>query len=148
MRKLFFIVPLLLSVMACNARGEGGENTTGIKFKEIGWEATLKEAKKSNKLIFVDVYTSWCGPCKLLRKNTFPDKALGDYFNANFVNVAFDAEVGDGIKVAEKFSVPGYPCLLILDKDGNEIGRTMGYQGPEDLLRFGKTYNKAPEKKK
>ncbi len=142
------MLPVLLLAGTVQAKGdkEKEEAAEGIKFSENpGWAATLKKAQKANKLIFVDVYTTWCGPCKLLRKKTFPDKAVGDFFNANFVNVAFDAEAGDGVELAEKFKVPGYPTLLILDKNGNEIARQVGYVPPQELLDFGKK-NAKPKK--
>ena len=61
----------------------------GVKFIH-SFEEAMKIAQKENKLIFMDAYTTWCGPCKLLNKRTFPKKEVGDYFNANFVNVKVD----------------------------------------------------------
>ena len=58
----------------------------GIKFEHDSWEAVVSKAKAENKLIFLDAYTSWCGPCKMLQKNVFPDQALGSYFNQNFLS--------------------------------------------------------------
>lgn len=143
MKKLgLLILPLLMMVFAATAKGDDHSSATGIQFKELSWAETAKLAAKNKKLVFIDVYTSWCGPCKMLRKNTFPDKALGDYFNANFVNIAIDAEKGEWIEFSRKYNVQAYPTMLILDKDGKEIGRTMGYMPAEQLLQFGKDTNK------
>ncbi|OSZ79201.1 hypothetical protein CAP35_13375 [Chitinophagaceae bacterium IBVUCB1] len=143
MKKLWLLIlPLLI---ASTAITYGGESTTGIQFSKLTWKEALAKAKKENKLIFIDVYTTWCGPCKLLKKNTFPDKALGAYFNKNFINIAIDAEEGEWVQFAEQQRVQGYPTLLIMDKNGKEAGRTMGYMPAEQLLQFGKEVN---EKKK
>jgi uncharacterized protein YyaL (SSP411 family) len=59
------------------------------------------KAKKENKLIFVDAYASWCGPCKLMVKNIFPLKTVGDYYNSHFINAKIDMEKGEGIELAK-----------------------------------------------
>lgn len=137
MKKLWLLaLPLLMSMTVL--AGDGKE-TTGIRFTETGWADVAKKAAKEKKLVFVDVYTTWCGPCKLLKRSTFPDKAVGEYFNAKFVSTAIDAEKGEGVDFATKYNVQGYPTMLILDKDGKELARTMGYIPPEQLLEFGKS---------
>jgi thioredoxin-related protein len=110
----------------------------GIQFIEENWSKAKAEAKKQNKLIFLDAYTSWCGPCKMLKRNTFPDKAAGEFFNKNFINVALDMEKGDGIAVAELYQVNAYPTLIIADADGNIVTYTKGYINAEKLIEFGK----------
>lgn len=109
----------------------------GIQFIEADWSKALAEAKKQHKLIFLDAYASWCGPCKLLKKKTFPDKAAGDFFNANYINVAIDMEKGDGPSLSEKYGVTAYPTLIITDADGNIITYTQGYISPRQLVDFG-----------
>ena len=58
-----------------------------IVFREGNWEKILKQAKKEKKLIFVDCYTSWCGPCKMLAKNVFTQDKVADFYNTEFVCV-------------------------------------------------------------
>jgi len=123
------------------------EKVEGIQFIEADWGKALAEAKKQNKLIFLDAYASWCGPCKLLKKNTFPDKEAGEYFNTNFISVAIDMEKGDGPALSEKFSVNAYPTLIITDANGKIITFTQGYIKPKQLIDFGK-YGITQSKKK
>lgn len=66
----------------------------GIVFETGNWESILKKAKKEKKLIYLDAYTSWCGPCKMMKKSIFPDAQVGKYFNENFVNAQIDMEKG------------------------------------------------------
>jgi thiol:disulfide interchange protein len=113
-------------------------NTLGISFIEADWNKALAEAKKQHKLIFLDAYTSWCGPCKLLKKNTFSDKAAGEFFNKNYVNVAIDMEKGFGPALLEKYGVNAFPTLLIIDENGNKVSFTRGFIPAEVLIAFGK----------
>lgn len=110
----------------------------GIKFVAENWAAAKAEAKKQNKLIFLDAYTTWCGPCRMLKSNTFPDRAAGEFFNKNFINVALDMEKGDGLAVAATYQVNAYPTLIITDADGNLITYTKGYIDAKQLIDFGK----------
>ena len=57
----------------------------GIQFQSLSWDEALAASKKSNKLIFIDAYTTWCGPCKALEKYTFTDASVGALFNASFI---------------------------------------------------------------
>ncbi|GAH00631.1 unnamed protein product, partial [marine sediment metagenome] len=68
----------------------------GINFNVHSFEEAIKTAKAENKLIFVDAYTTWCGPCKWMSKNVFTEGKVGDYFNESFVNVKIDMEKGEG----------------------------------------------------
>lgn len=98
------------------AQDENHKNSKeGIQFFEGSWDEALVLAEKENKAIFLDVYASWCGPCKVLKKTTFPDAEAGKYFNENFINVTLDGEKGDGIKVAKELNVRAYPSLFIIN---------------------------------
>lgn len=66
----------------------------------IKFEEAVEKAKKDPKPIMIDIYTKWCGPCKLMSKNTFGNKQVADYLNKNFYCVKFDAECFDTVKLA------------------------------------------------
>lgn len=137
MKRLLLLAPVLSVVMllsgGCATAKEGG-----MAFYEGSWKEVLAKAKAEHKPIFLDIYASWCGPCKMLKRQTFPDKEAGDFFNPRFINTSFDGEVGDGVMLARKFQITGYPALFILDENGNALSTTMGYQSADDLVRFGK----------
>jgi len=109
----------------------------GIAFESGTWDEALTKAKKENKLIFLDAYTSWCGPCKMMSKNTFTDKSVGDLYNAKFVNMKVDMENGEGIQIAERYSVQAYPTLLFIDANGLVAHRALGYHDPEQFMTLG-----------
>ncbi|MCX8531567.1 thioredoxin family protein [Chryseobacterium luquanense] len=109
----------------------------GIKFEEgSNFKTILAKAKKENKLVFIDAYAVWCGPCKLMVKNIFPLKPVGDYYNKNFVNAKIDMEKGEGIELAKKFNVKVFPTYLFINGDGEEVHRTIGYVEEKDFIQF------------
>ena len=64
----------------------------GIEFFHGTWAEALEKAKSEERLIFVDAFAAWCGPCKRMAAQTFPDPKAGEFFNANFINLKIDME--------------------------------------------------------
>jgi thioredoxin-related protein len=110
-----------------------------IAFHNGTWAEALAKAKKENKLIFMDAYTTWCGPCKWLAKNVFTDKEVGEFFNKNFVCVKMDMEKGEGIALAEKYGVQAYPTLLYIDGNGELAHRNCGAVEAPEFIEQGRT---------
>ncbi|WET51108.1 thioredoxin family protein [Chryseobacterium indologenes] len=108
----------------------------GIKFEDGNFASILAKAKKENKLVFVDAYASWCGPCKLMVKNIFPLKNVGDYYNSHFINAKIDMEKGEGIELAKKYNVKAFPTYLFIDGNGEAVHRTLGYVEEKDFIQF------------
>ncbi|MES2133403.1 MAG: thioredoxin family protein, partial [Bacteroidota bacterium] len=124
--------------------------TTQAQHRSINFEhGTFKEIKekalKENKLIFIDAYTTWCGPCKYLSKYIFTNDTVADYYNTNFINTKFDMEKGEGIDMAKLYQVSCYPTLLFIDGNGKLVHRTAGSMPVSMLVALGKTA-KEPEK--
>jgi thiol:disulfide interchange protein len=94
-----------------------------VKFESENFSSVLEKAKAEKKKIFVDCYTSWCGPCKMLASKIFTDLSVGEFMNSEFTNFKVDMEKGEGIELRKKFKVNVFPTLLILDSNGNEINR-------------------------
>lgn len=109
-------------------------DSTGVKFLPGPWQAVLAEAKRLNKPVFVDFYTTWCAPCVKMEKEAFPAAKVGQLFNSSFVNYKVNAERGEGIAVAKTYRVKAYPTLLFVSPAGEVIYRTEGYGGIEHLL--------------
>jgi thiol:disulfide interchange protein len=97
-----------------------------IQFTKGTWNELLEKATKENKLIFVDIYAVWCGPCKLMAKNVFTQAKVADQFNAKFVNYMIDAEKGEGIMLAEKYQVASFPTYLFIDPSGKLVYKIEG----------------------
>jgi thioredoxin 1 len=107
----------------------------GISFDHMTLEKAKKQAKASGKLIFIDVYTTWCGPCKEMARTTFQSDAVGKLFNKKFVNLKLDAENdADGPMVSKNYSVSAYPTLLFLNAEGKLVKKLVGKQSEEKLM--------------
>lgn len=102
MKKLILFA-LLIAAVVMNVVAQN----RSIDFEQTKeWKKIVKKAKKEKKLIFVDCYTSWCGPCKLLARDVFTNDEVADFFNANFVNAKFDMEKdADGKILRKQFDV-------------------------------------------
>ena len=68
-----------------------------VVFEETGIKAVFQKAREENKLVFMDCYTSWCGPCKNMLNNVFTLAEAGEFMNEEFVCVKYDMEKGEGI---------------------------------------------------
>ena len=110
----------------------------GIEFFKGTWEEALAASKREGKPIFVDAYAEWCGPCKRMAAQTFPDPKVGAFFNTNFVCLKVDMEKRENATFVSKFPVSAYPTLLFIDENGALVMKQTGAQGVEGLLELGK----------
>ena len=139
MKKLLSILFLTtLTLPALAAEGDG------VNFFEGTFRQAKDKAKKENKLIMLDAYTSWCGPCKVLKNKVFPNKELGDYINAHFVSIGVDMEAGEGPALANMYPIEGYPTILFLDASGKVKKKVLGLPqgGAKELMTIAKGIKK------
>ena len=135
---------------------------SGVQAQEIEWmsmnEALEAQAKKPKKIL-MDAYTTWCGPCKMMDKNTFTNKDVVNYVNKHFYPVKFDAEGTEEVLykdfnytnpnfdpnrkgrnsqhfLANALKISGYPSLVFFDEKSDVIAPIVGYRTPEQLEIF------------
>lgn len=113
-----------------------------VHFYNGSWQEVLAEAQKQNKIIMIDFYTTWCGPCKLMTKTTFANTTIGDFVNANFIAFKVNCEKGEGVKLAEKYEVFSYPTIAFVDKSGNLLGKEIGYKNAEEFMEIIQKYRR------
>lgn len=138
-----------------------------LSAQEIKW-MTLEEAVEAQKVapkkIMLDAYTVWCGPCKMLDRNTFKNKDVANYVNENFYAVKFNAEGNEIVnfkgekftnpnfdptkgsgrnsahQLSQYFSIRAYPTILFLDEESNVITPLPGYKSPKQLELYLKLF--------
>lgn len=126
---------LSIAVLAVLLMSSFAGKGSGIEFAKMNLEDAKKKASKSGKMIFIDAYTDWCGPCKRMASTTFKDEEVGDLFNKNFVNLKVEMEKdADGKEIARRYRVSAYPTLLIIDSEGNLVKSVIGFKTKEQLI--------------
>lgn len=110
----------------------------GIEFFHGTWKEAMDKAAKEEKILFVDGFAQWCGPCKAMAKNVFTKQEVGDFFNKNFINLKLDMETPDGRTFGDKYPVSAYPTLFFIDGKGKVIKKVVGGQQVEGLIAHAK----------
>jgi thioredoxin-related protein len=153
MKKILLLLVLIITVSA-----------TAQKINWMTMNEAIEAQTKAPKKIFVDVYTNWCGPCKMLDKNTFSNADVAAYINKNFYAVKFNGEGNEAITMGDKdfknpnfdpaktrtrnsmhqfarfMGVRAYPTLLFIDSDGKLINKVASYLTPSQLEVYLKMY--------
>ncbi len=147
MKKALLIAFVLLGVTKISAQD---------KINWMSMNEALEAQKENPKKIFMDVYTDWCGPCKLLDKKTFHNDDVAKYVNENYYAVKFNAEGTEEITyqdftytnpnyqegrkgrnsqhlLAHALKVTGYPTIVFFNEKGELIQPVVGYKTPEQL---------------
>jgi thioredoxin-related protein len=112
-----------------------------INFTSGTYSEILAKAKAENKVVMIDFFTDWCKWCVELDKKVYTVADVADFANSNQINWKIDAEKGEGVEIAKKYGVSGYPSVVFVNGDGEEIDRIVGYIPAKDFLETMKDYN-------
>lgn len=130
MKKILVILTLFYTIASSSAQG--------IEFFHGTWAEALEKAKTEQKLIFVDAFASWCGPCKRMAKEVFPQPKAGDFYNANFICMKIDMEKEENAEFAGKYPVGSYPTLMFIDDKGKVVLKEVGAKDVDPLIDTGR----------
>jgi thioredoxin-related protein len=97
-------------------------------------ELSIEAAKSNGKLIFIDVTADWCGWCTYMKTTTFLDETVSNYFNSFFINLQVEYESELFEYISKQHEISGLPAFLILNGDGELVGKYEGYQNAEELV--------------
>lgn len=109
-----------------------------IRFEKTDFLNQLDRAKAAGSPVFIDFYTDWCGPCRVMDRDVFTNGDLAVFFNKHFLNLKINAEKGEGVALAKRFGITGYPTLLFLDVHGLETKRVVGMATASKLMKIGR----------
>ena len=130
MNRLFLVLTIsILTTVTITAQG--------IDFFHGTWAEALEKSKEEGKPIFVDAYAVWCGPCKRMAREVFTRKDVGDFYNANFINLKMDMEKEENIAFRQKYPVSAFPTLFYIKNNGDVIRKVKGAQKAESFLQLG-----------
>ena len=120
-----------------------------VNFIEVKSEEEMDKAvslaAESNKYLFVDVYATWCGPCKMMDRDVYPDSAVSAYLNGNYVSVHMDGETEFGSMYAATHQLRGFPTMFVFSQAEEKIGTIVGHRDPERLISELKGYERKYE---
>lgn len=106
-------------------------------FRLLKWERALEQARQEKKLIFVDFYTTWCGPCRWMENNVFSTQEVEQFMSDKFVCLRINIEQEEEALV-EKMAIESIPTLVFFDADGNVLNRGSGALESTDLISVAK----------
>lgn len=140
-RKNILAVAAMLLTMSATAQTD---------FRHITYDEAINAAKSENKMVFMDFYTDWCGPCKMMMRDVFPQKEVGDFMNKNFVCIKLNAEK-EGKELAKLYKIDAYPTFIGIDANKNIIFTKVGGDSANAFVAEIERMidpNKSPEKMK
>jgi len=111
------------------ARAEGASE---VFLTDVKFDAALKRAAEQKKVVVIDFFTTWCGPCKLLDRTTWKDEKVIALLKEKAVPVKFDAE--KEVALAERFKIEGYPTIIVLKPDGSVLAKFLGYREAKEFI--------------
>ena len=101
-------------------------HSQGLKFETQSWNVILQHAKKENKPVFVDIYASWCMPCKKMSSEVFTKDSVAKAYNSNFICCQIDIESTDGALIKNKYDIRYFPTFLFVREDGTLFYKKVG----------------------
>lgn len=121
MKKLIFILMLALAAGAAQAQ---------VKFETKSTDAVREMAVKTGKLVFIDLYATWCPPCRMMEREVFSRKDVGDFMERHFVAAKYDVDKTTGKELLKRYGSGAIPLYLVFDTQGELLGRIQGAAKP------------------
>ncbi|ALW86572.1 hypothetical protein AUC43_16680 [Hymenobacter sedentarius] len=132
MRYLFNLIMLL----CCSTAAFG--QTTAVNFRSGGWAQVLATAKKEHKPIMLYVWSPSCGPCREMARDVFPDPAVGQYYNATFINYKVNLDEGIGKQLGTQYGIVSLPAYLYFNSEGKLMHQTGSGKAAAAFIQDGK----------
>lgn len=127
MKKYLLVLALMLAtIVSATAKG-------GVEFREGTLDEMVAKAATENKYLFVELFATWCGPCRVMERTLATDE-VGAYMNPRFVSVRYDVDKATGALLARTNGVRSIPTCLIIDSKGEVVGRLVGSSSPEKFI--------------
>lgn len=130
MKKLIFVLMLALGAVA--AQGQ-------VRFETKSTDAVREMAQKQGKLVFIDLYASWCPPCRMMDKQVFSREDVGEFMQQHFVTAKYDTDKTTGKELMKRYGRGAIPLYLVFDTEGELLGRIQGAAAADEFIENLKT---------
>ncbi|MDE5624130.1 MAG: thioredoxin family protein [Alistipes sp.] len=125
MKKWILFLAVVLAAGAAQAQ---------VKFETVSTDAVREMAVKQGKLVFIDLYASWCPPCKMMERLVFSRKDVGDFMEQRFVAAKYDTDQPTGKELLSRYGNGAIPLYLIFDTKGELLGRIQGASSADEFM--------------
>lgn len=125
MKRLLLLLVLVLGSAAAQAQ---------VKFETKSTDAVREMAVKTGKLVFIDLYASWCPPCRMMERQVFSRKDVGEFMDQRFVAAKYDVDKTTGRELMKKYGEGSIPLYLVFDTQGEVLGRIQGAADAETFM--------------
>lgn len=126
MKKLIFALLLALGAGAAQAQ---------VKFVNKTPDAVRQLAVEQHKLVFIDLYASWCPPCRMMERQVFSREDVGKFMDKHFVAAKYDTDQPTGKELMKKYGSGSIPLYLVFDTEGNLLGGIRGATDAETFMK-------------
>lgn len=125
MKRLFFLLIFVLTASGVNAQ---------VRWVEGSTDAVREQAIAQKKLVFIDLYADWCGPCRAMNEHVFTRKEVGEFFDQHFVAAKYNIERPTGRELMQRYGRGSIPLYLIFNTEGELLGSILGASPAEEFL--------------
>ena len=125
MKKWMLMLAMVLAAAGAEAQ---------VKFETKSTDAVREMAIKEGKLVFIDLYASWCPPCRMMERQVFSRKDVGQFMSERFVAAKYDTDEKTGRELMNRYGNGAIPLYLIFDTKGELLGRIQGASSPEEFM--------------
>lgn len=125
MKKWILLLAVALAAGAAQAQ---------VRFETASTDAVREMAVKQGKLVFIDLYASWCPPCRMMERHVFSRKDVGDFMGQRFVAAKYDTDKPTGKELLKRYGNDAIPLYLIFDTKGELLGRIQGASSADEFM--------------
>ncbi|MEG1759013.1 MAG: thioredoxin family protein [Alistipes sp.] len=125
MKKILLVLLLLLST---------GSLTAQVTFETSSTDTVRAKAEKAGKLVFIDLYATWCPPCRAMEQQVFSLPEVGNFMSQRFVCAKYDTDKPTGKKLLKKYGSGAIPLYLIFRTNGELVGRITGGAAAKEFM--------------
>lgn len=125
MKKLVILLLLAFGAVAAQAQ---------VKFETKSTDAVREMAVRAGKLVFIDLYATWCPPCRMMDRQVFSRKDVGEFMERHFIAAKYDTDKTTGQELLRKYGQGAIPLYLVFDTQGELLGRIQGAAGAEQFM--------------